>query len=126
MPTEDEKREDRDFQLEMLKARMKHQARWSASMALLGIEFSVFISLIATFLSLGLLIFALLALLALVILPFFTLRFFESQRFERELEESAEREIQPIRDRFITTIQTETEETGLLEELIQSMDQEEE
>lgn len=109
--------EEREFQLEMLKLQIKHQTIWSSLTLLIAVEFAAFASLAATFLSFGLtsgnmfyVFVAISSLICLYIVARGTFHIYEMTKTARELEKNLEKEIQPIRDRFITK-KTEQKET---------------
>jgi len=122
--------EDREFQLEKLKVQLKHQALWSSLTLLIAVEFAAFISIAATFLSYGLtsenmyyIFVGLSSLVCLYIVVIGTVRYLESKKIERVLDKNLEREIQSIRDRFITK---EREQEGIEEERSEMSSEDEE
>jgi len=117
--------EEREFQLEMLKVQIKHQTIWSSLTLLIAVEFAAFTSLAATFLSFGLtsgnnfyIFVAISSLICLYIVARGTIHYFQSKKIEMVLDENLEKEIQSIRDKFISkkTEQKETKEERSKEE----------
>ena len=111
-------KEEREFQLEMLKVQIKHQTIWSSLTLLIAVEFAAFTSIATTYLNYGLtsgnnfyIYVAATSLICLYIVARGTIHYFQGKKIEKELDKNLEKEIQSIRDRFITkkTEQKETE-----------------
>jgi hypothetical protein len=111
MTTEKDRiREDREFQIEMLKIQIKNDVLSTHRNLMLSLEFSTFISVAIVFLGLGLtsnnLFYVLMAVLSLIILWILTNsteQYFRSKKVSKSVEEDLEKQFQPIRDKFIKT-----------------------
>jgi len=101
------KREEREFQLEMLRLEIKHQDVLSALTLFFAIEFSAMVSLVTTYLTIYIntgnrvWLLATIAIFPLFgIAMFLTLRYYGGQG-ARKIEENLQQDIQKIRNKFI-------------------------
>lgn len=102
------KKEDREFALELSKVQMKHQDISSTALSVIAVETSILAPLGLTFLAFGLSsgsnllsIYSCVIFLALGMLYFWTLRYFGGKKTREEIEINLEREVAPIRKKFI-------------------------
>lgn len=114
MSTEQDKmKEDREFQIELLKIQIKNEIISTQLATTLSIGVSAFVSLAVVYLSYGLTsgnhYYTLVAVIAVVILYIYNRlagRYFESKKLEELLKKDLEKEFQPIRNKFIKTSET--------------------
>jgi len=107
---QDKIKEDREFQIELLKIQIKNEALLSLTALVLSIEVSAFISLAVVYLSFGLTsgnqFYILVGVVSIIILWIFavlTLRYFGTKKVKELLEKNLEKEFQHIRETFMKT-----------------------
>jgi low affinity Fe/Cu permease len=112
---EDKTTEEREFQLEMLRFQTKYSLISSSALTFLAIEVSTFVSLAVTYLSVGLMqnnllyiLIAVLAIVALIASLPLTTRYFDSKKVRENIEKNLDKELQPMRKRFITKEKSKT------------------
>jgi ABC-type multidrug transport system fused ATPase/permease subunit len=105
-------REDREFDIELLKIQVTHKDIISQAMTMIAVEFSTFISIAMVLLGFGLnssnlfyVFFAIFAVIILVIMVFMTGRYFNSKKVKQQIEKYLEEELKPIRKKFIESMQ---------------------
>lgn len=112
-------KEEREFQIEVLKIQMRYDFIFTQYSLFLSIEYSTFISLTIAYLTLGLslgnhfyTLIAVISLACLVILTNLTRRYFESKKTEESIKKNLDKEFQSIRDKYIKPLETAKREKG--------------
>jgi hypothetical protein len=112
-------KEDREFQIELLKIQIKYDSILTQHSQFLSIEVSTFVSLTLAYLTLGLTLgnqfytlIAVISLISLIILTNLTRRYFESKKTEESIEKNLDKEFQSIRDKYIKPLETTKIEKG--------------
>ena len=112
-------KEDREFQIELLKIQMRYDFIFTQYSLFLAIEFSTFVSLALAYLTLGLTLenhfytlIGVLSLFSLVILTNLTRRYFESKKTEESIKKNFDKEFQFVRDKYIKPLETAKRERG--------------
>lgn len=106
-------KEDREFQIELLKIQIKNDVILTQHSLLSSIEVSTFVSLTIAYLTLGLTLgnnfyvfVSVISIVFLIILMNLTNRYFTSKKTGESIKESLDEDFQPIRDKYIKPLET--------------------
>jgi len=104
-------KEEREFQIELLKIQLKHQDISSSIISVLSISISIFVTLGVTFLSIGLntrnIPLQVLAVICMLTLPLITYRLprnLKGRAVIEEIDRELEEELAPIYEKFIKNV----------------------